>query len=268
VIEAFEQWYDQGGAALAMDLWPESIVSFIQQAITDLSHGRIRMAEPLPDWHCHGWVKKAILSYFRMLSNQVMHGSTFGYDKVPSRYSADDIAQLEADGIRLVPPAHVRMGSYVAPGCVVMPSFINIGAYVGENTMIDTWATVGSGAQVGKNVHLSGGAGLGGVLEPIQARPTIVEDDCFIGGRCQVAEGVIVRRGAVLAAGVVITASTPIVDVKSGAVQYGEVPQNTVVIPGTMPMRHGQYHSAAALIVKQRCFNTDVKTQLESLLRH
>ena len=248
----------------------------VETAISGLDAGTFRVAEKTDgDWVVHQWLKKAVLLGFRLEGNRVMSGgpSRLGmggghfYDKVPSKFEGwteDDFAKA---AFRVVPPAAVRRGSYIAPGAVLMPSYVNIGARVGSGTMVDTWATVGSCAQIGENVHLSGGVGIGGVLEPLQANPTIIEDGCFIGARSEVVEGVIVREGAVLAMGVFISQSTKIYDRATGQITYGEVPAYSVVVPGTLPARDGSHSLACAVIVKTVDAKTRAKTGVNELLR-
>lgn len=239
----------------------------VENTILMLDCGKLRVAEPTTDsWQVNEWVKMAILLYFRTQGmTPVEAGELEFYDKVPTKRN---FAKL---GIRVVPPAVARMGSYIAPGVIMMPSFVNIGAYVGEGTMVDTWATVGSCAQIGKRVHLAGGVGIGGVLEPMQASPVIVEDDCFIGSRCIVVEGAHIGREAVLGANVVITKSTHIIDVtQNPVVEYtGYVPPRSVVIPGTRPRQFpgGEYGVPCALIIGQRKESTDTKVSLNETLR-
>ncbi len=232
-----------------------------------VDRGKLRVAQPEGGkWVTNAWLKQAILLYFRMQFVEEIQCVPFQWtDKIPIKKWNTDM------GVRVVPPATVRFGAYVAKGAVLMPSYVNIGAYVGENSMVDTWATVGSCAQIGANVHLSGGVGIGGVLEPPQAQPVIIEDDCFVGSRCIVVEGVVVKRGAVLGAGVVLTQSTPIVDATSpGApITKGAVPENCVVIPGTMPKKFpgGEFGTPCALIIGKRSASTDRKTSLNQVLR-
>ena len=240
----------------------------VRETIDRLDRGLLRVAEPDEQgtWHVNEWVKKAILLYFPLMGMETMEAGPMEYrDKIPLKQG------LEERGMRVVPPAVARYGSYLAPGTVMMPSYVNIGAYVDSGTMVDTWATVGSCAQVGKNVHLSGGVGLGGVLEPVQANPVIIEDHCFVGSRCIVVEGVHVEREAVLGAGTVLTARTKIVDVTGPepVVYMGRVPARSVVIPGTMPKHFpaGQYGVPCALIIGQRKESTDKKTSLNEALR-
>ncbi|MGB5234204.1 MAG: 2,3,4,5-tetrahydropyridine-2,6-dicarboxylate N-succinyltransferase, partial [Candidatus Macondimonas sp.] len=235
-----------------------------------LEQGQCRVAEPLPGggWQVNEWLKKAVLLSFRLEDNQLMDGG-FGrfYDKVPTRFAGFSEADFRALGARVVPPATVRRGAYIARGAVLMPSYVNIGAYVGENTMVDTWATVGSCAQIGRNVHLSGGVGIGGVLEPLQAAPTIIEDDCFIGARSEIVEGVIVERGAVISMGVYIGQSTRIYDRQTGTVSYGRVPAGAVVVSGSLPSADGRYSLYCAVIVKQVDEKTRAKVGINQLLR-
>jgi len=235
-----------------------------------LDSGKARVAERGADgaWTVHQWLKKAVLLSFRLSDNGVMGASDDPHwDKVPLKTAGWGENRFRDAGFRMVPGAVVRRGAYVARNVVLMPSFVNIGAYVDESAMIDTWATVGSCAQIGKNVHISGGAGIGGVLEPLQANPVVIEDDCFIGARSEVAEGVIVRQGAVLSMGVYLGASTKIVDRKTGAVTRGEVPPYAVVVPGAMPDPHGGPSLYCAVIVKQVDAQTRSKTSINELLR-
>ena len=221
-------------------------------------------------WQTNQWLKKAVLLSFRLSENRISGGNDGGgrfYDKVPLKYENFGAAEFLSSGARVVPGAVVRRGSYIAPKVVLMPAFVNIGAYIGEGAMIDTWATVGSCAQIGAGVHLSGGAGIGGVLEPLQASPTIVEDDCFIGARSEVVEGAIIGKGSVLAMGVFIGKSTRIYDRQSGEVFYGAVPPYSVVVPGTLPSKDGSYALACAIIVKRVDAKTRAKTALNDLLR-
>jgi 2,3,4,5-tetrahydropyridine-2,6-dicarboxylate N-succinyltransferase len=243
----------------------------VTAAIDLLDRGRARVAAPGPDgWTVHAWLKKAVLLYFRLHANRLMPGGPDGaphFDKVPLKYAGYTADDFRRDGVRVVPPATVRKGAYIAPTCVLMPSYVNIGAYVDEGALIDTWATVGSCAQIGKRVHLSGGAGIGGVLEPLQASPVIVEDDCFIGARAEVAEGVIVQRGAVISMGVYLGASTKIVNRQTGEVTTGRVPPYAVVVPGTLPGKDGAPGLYCAVIVKQVDERTRMKTAINDLLR-
>jgi 2,3,4,5-tetrahydropyridine-2-carboxylate N-succinyltransferase len=243
----------------------------VDAALDLLDSGRARVAEPVDGgWQVNQWLKKAVLLSFRLNAMTEIPGGPGGapwWDKVDSKFKGWDAARFTAAGFRAVPGAIVRKGAYIAPNAVLMPSFVNLGAYVGEGTMIDTWATVGSCAQIGRNVHISGGTGIGGVLEPLQAGPVIIEDDCFIGARSEVAEGVVVERGAVISMGVFIGASTKIVDRSSGAVSYGRIPAYSVVVPGTLPARDGGPSLACAVIVKRVDEKTRSKTSINELLR-
>ncbi|MEM6410962.1 MAG: 2,3,4,5-tetrahydropyridine-2,6-dicarboxylate N-succinyltransferase [Pseudomonadota bacterium] len=263
-------WDDR--ASLSTDTQGE-VREAVGETLALLDSGRARVAEPdgAGGWCVNQWLKKAVLLSFRLNSNVVMEGgpgvSGTWWDKVPSKFEGWGAPEFEAAGFRAVPPCAVRRGAYIAPNAVLMPSYVNIGAYVGEGTMVDTWATVGSCAQIGKNVHISGGAGIGGVLEPLQANPVIIEDNCFIGARAEVAEGVIVREGSVLAMGVFLSQSTKIVDRQSGEVRYGEVPPYSVVVPGTMEANNGGPNLAAAIIIKTVDERTRSKTGVNELLR-
>jgi 2,3,4,5-tetrahydropyridine-2-carboxylate N-succinyltransferase len=247
------------------------IRSAVEAAIAALDSGEARIAEKRGgEWVVHQWLKKAVLLSFRLNPMEMIPGGPGGahwWDKVPSKFSGWRPSEFESAGFRAVPGAIVRRGAFVAPGAVLMPSFVNIGARVGEGAMIDTWATVGSCAQIGRNVHISGGAGIGGVLEPLQAGPVIIEDDCFIGARSEVAEGVVVEQGAVLSMGVFLGASTKIVDRASGEVHYGRVPAYSVVVPGTLPAKDGGPSLACAVIVKRVDERTRSKTSINELLR-
>ena len=247
----------------------DDTLAAVDEAIARLDDGSLRVAEASDDgWVVNQWLKKAVLLSFRLNKNAVVEaGYTRYYDKVPSKYSGFSAEDFAASGTRVVPDAIVRRGAYVAPDVVLMPSFVNIGAYVDQGTMIDTWATVGSCAQIGKNVHLSGGAGIGGVLEPLQASPTIIEDDCFIGARSEIVEGVVVEKGAVIAMGVFISQSTRIFDRETDEIQYGRVPAGSVVVPGSLPSTDGRYNLACAVIVKRVDAKTRAKTSLNELLR-
>jgi len=242
----------------------------VEEALRLLDSGEARVAQPGSDgWIVNQWLKKAVLLSFRLNDNEVMPGpgGSAWFDKVPSKFAGWDEARFRAAGFRAVPGSIVRRGAFVAKGAVLMPSFVNIGAYVGEGTMIDTWATVGSCAQIGRNVHISGGTGIGGVLEPLQAGPVIIEDDCFIGARSEVAEGVVVEQGAVISMGVFLGASTKIVDRATGEVIYGRVPAYSVVVPGTLPGKDGGPGLACAVIVKRVDARTRSKTGINELLR-
>jgi 2,3,4,5-tetrahydropyridine-2-carboxylate N-succinyltransferase len=241
----------------------------IDAAIDLLDRGELRVAEPIRGrWQVNEWVKKAVLLYFRTHDNRAIDaGYTRFYDKVPLKYAAATDAELSVGGVRVVPHAIVRRGAYVAPNTVLMPSYVNIGAYVGSGTMVDTWATVGSGVQIGRNVHLSGGVGIGGVLEPLQASPTIIEDDCFIGARSEIVEGVIVGAGSVISMGVYIGQSTRILDRASGRILQGHVPPGSVVVSGNLPAKDGSHSLYCAVIVKQVDAQTRAKTSINELLR-
>ncbi|QPQ54641.1 2,3,4,5-tetrahydropyridine-2,6-dicarboxylate N-succinyltransferase [Allosphingosinicella flava] len=244
----------------------------VNEALALLDSGTARVAEPDGGggWTVNQWLKKAVLLSFRLNDNALVDGGAAGapaFDKVPSKFSGWDEAAFRAAGFRAVPGAAVRRGAFIGKGAILMPSFVNIGAYVGEGTMVDTWATVGSCAQIGKNVHLSGGAGIGGVLEPLQANPVVIEDGCFIGARAEVAEGVIVREGAVLSMGVYLGASTKIVDRASGEIFRGEVPPYAVVVPGALPDPNGGPSLYCAVIVKRVDAQTRAKTGINELLR-
>jgi 2,3,4,5-tetrahydropyridine-2-carboxylate N-succinyltransferase len=248
---------------------PAKIGKAVAQVLDELDRGRLRVAEKVSGTaHTHQWIKKAVLLSFRLRDNQLVRaGSLQFYDKVPTKFHSYDRGRFERGGFRVVPPAVARHGAYIAKNVVLMPSFVNVGAYVDEGTMIDTWATVGSCAQIGKNVHLSGGVGIGGVLEPLQASPTIVEDNCFVGARSEIVEGVVVEENAVISMGVFISASTRILDRASGEILYGRVPAGSVVVPGTLPSRDGKYGLYCAVIVKQVDARTRAKTSINELLR-
>ena len=252
---------------------PKEIQDAVAHVIAELDGGRLRVAtrEGLGQWTVHQWIKKAVLLSFRLKDNALMQsGDLQFFDKVPTKFEGMTEQQIAATGVRVVPPAVARRGAFVAKGAILMPSYVNIGAYVDEGTMVDTWATVGSCAQVGKNVHLSGGVGLGGVLEPLQANPTIIEDNCFIGARSEVVEGVIVEENSVLGMGVYIGQSTPIFNRDTGEISYGRVPSGSVVISGNLPKKtkSGQdYSTYAAIIVKTVDAQTRSKTSINDLLR-
>jgi len=243
----------------------------VDAALAALDRGEARIAENADgEWAVHEWLKKAVLLSFRLNPMEAISGGPAGahwWDKVPSKFAAWGEKEFAAAAFRAVPGAIVRRGAYIAPGAVLMPSFVNIGAYVGEGSMIDTWATVGSCAQIGRNVHISGGAGIGGVLEPLQAGPVIIEDDCFIGARSEVAEGVIVERGSVLSMGVFLGASTKIVERATGEIYCGRVPPYSVVVPGALPGKDGGPALACAVIVKRVDERTRSKTSINELLR-
>ncbi|MFM2053239.1 MAG: 2,3,4,5-tetrahydropyridine-2,6-dicarboxylate N-succinyltransferase [Pseudomonadota bacterium] len=272
VIEA--AWEDR--ANLSVSAAPAEVREAVAQAIAELDAGRLRVAsrEGVGQWTVHQWLKKAVLLSFRLNDNVPMGGTGEGaltfFDKVPTKFGGLSEAQLRATGVRVVPPAVARRGSFVAPGAILMPSYVNIGAYVDAGTMVDTWATVGSCAQIGKNVHLSGGVGIGGVLEPLQANPTIIEDNCFIGARSEVVEGVIVEEHSVLGMGVYLGQSTPIFDRATGEISYGRVPSGSVVVSGNLPKKAANgadYSMYAAIIVKRVDAQTRAKTSINDLLR-
>jgi 2,3,4,5-tetrahydropyridine-2,6-dicarboxylate N-succinyltransferase len=241
----------------------------VGRVIDALDTGQLRVAEKKDgEWVVHEWIKKAVLLSFRLADNRVVGGGfTSFYDKVPLKYAGWSEAEFRAGGARIVPPATVRRGAYVAADAVLMPCYVNIGAYVDSGTMVDTWATVGSCAQIGRNVHLSGGAGIGGVLEPLQSMPTIIEDDCFIGARSEVVEGVVVEQGAVISMGVFIGQSTRIYDRETGTIGYGRVPAGAVVVPGSLPASDGTHSLYCAVIVKRVDEQTRRKVSLNELLR-
>ena len=242
----------------------------VEHVIAEMNAGRMRVAtrQAVGQWTTHQWIKKAVLLSFRLKDNEVIKAGDLGfYDKVPTKFAHLSKEEMKASGVRVVPPAVARRGSYIAKGAILMPSYVNIGAYVDEGTMVDTWATVGSCAQVGKNVHLSGGVGLGGVLEPVQANPTIIEDNCFIGARSEVVEGVIVEENSVISMGVYIGQSTKIYDRATGEVTYGRIPSGSVVVSGNLPSADGKYSLYCAVIVKRVDAQTRAKTSLNDLLR-
>ena len=260
--------WDNREDASALD---SGVADAVTRAIALLDSGKARVAQKSgDDWVVNQWLKKAVLLSFRLNPMGLIDGGIDGakwWDKVPSKFEGWGEAEFKTAGFRAVPPCAVRRGAFIAPGAVLMPSYVNIGAYVGESSMVDTWASIGSCAQIGKNVHVSAGAGIGGVLEPLQANPTIIEDGAFIGARSEVVEGVIVREGAVLAMGVFISGSTKIVDRHSGAITYGEVPPYAVVAPGTLPDPKGGPSLACAVIVKTVDERTRAKTAINELLR-
>lgn len=257
------------------DINPKNVDAESKRAVEEALHlldtGAMRVAErqAVGQWTVNEWLKKAVLLSFRMEDNKVMPagGSMQFYDKVPTKFANYSEADFQAAGVRVVPPAVARRGSYIAPGAILMPSYVNIGAYVDSGTMVDTWATVGSCAQIGKNVHLSGGVGIGGVLEPLQASPTIIEDNCFIGARSEVVEGVIVEEGSVISMGVYIGQSTRIYDRETGEIHYGRVPAGSVVVSGNLPSKDGSYSLYCAVIVKKVDAKTLSKVGINALLR-
>jgi 2,3,4,5-tetrahydropyridine-2-carboxylate N-succinyltransferase len=256
-------------AALTPKTLTRELGEALEECLAALDSGQARVAEPHGDgWVVNQWLKKAVLLYFRAHENRVIDaGFTRFYDKVPLKYAHASDAQLRAGGARIVPHAVVRRGAYIAPDAVLMPSYVNIGAYVGAGTMVDTWATVGSCAQIGRNVHLSGGVGIGGVLEPLQASPTIIEDDCFIGARSEIVEGVVVGAGSVISMGVFVGQSTRIYDRTTGTILQGRVPAGSVVVSGTLPSADGRYSLYCAVIVKRVDAQTRAKTSINELLR-
>ncbi|WP_456373194.1 2,3,4,5-tetrahydropyridine-2,6-dicarboxylate N-succinyltransferase [Thiolapillus sp.] len=264
IEEAFEQ---------RADITPRNVDTLVRDAIMEtieqIDAGSLRVAEPTDQgWQVNEWVKKAVLLSFRINDNEFMKGGfTNYYDKVPSKYADYNAREFRDAGVRVVPPASVRKGAYIAPSCVLMPSYVNIGAYVDSGTMVDTWATVGSCAQIGKNVHLSGGVGIGGVLEPLQAAPTIIEDNCFIGARSEIVEGVIVEKGSVISMGVYIGQSTRIYDREKDEILYGRVPAGSVVVSGNLPSKDGKYSLYCAVIVKKVDEKTLGKVGINELLR-
>ena len=242
----------------------------VEDVIADLNAGRLRVAQRqgVGEWTVNQWVKKAVLLSFRLNDNRLMRAGDLGFfDKVPTKFAHMDEAQLRASGVRVVPPAVARRGSFIGRNVVLMPSYVNIGAYVDEGTMVDTWATVGSCAQIGRNVHLSGGVGIGGVLEPLQANPTIIEDNCFIGARSEVVEGVIVEENSVISMGVYISQSTKIYNRMTGEVSYGRIPAGSVVVSGSLPAADGSHSLYCAVIVKKVTAETRAKTSINELLR-
>ena len=256
-------------AHITPDLANIEVRQAVEEAIHLLDTGRARVAEQkgIGDWQVNEWLKKAVLLSFRLEDNIPIAGYTQYYDKVPSKFANTTLEEFQAAGVRVVPPATARRGSYIASDTVLMPSYVNIGAYVDSGTMVDTWATVGSCAQIGKNVHLSGGVGIGGVLEPLQANPTIIEDNCFIGARSEVVEGVIVEEGAVISMGVYIGQSTKIFNRETGEVTFGRIPAGSVVVSGNLPSKDGSYSLYCAVIVKQVDAKTRSKVGINELLR-
>ena len=248
---------------------PARIGEAVAHILGELDAGTLRVAEKIDgQWQVHQWIKKAVLLSFRLEDNRMMgEGVTRYFDKVPTKFADYDTHTFQKGGFRVVPPAVARRGSFIARNVVLMPSYVNIGAYVDEGTMVDTWATVGSCAQIGKNVHLSGGVGIGGVLEPLQANPTIIEDNCFIGARSEIVEGVVVEENSVISMGVYIGQSTKIYDRSTGQVSYGRVPAGSVVVSGNLPSNDGKYSLYCAVIVKKVDAGTRAKTSINELLR-
>jgi len=266
VIEA--AWENRANLSIASA--PAEVRDAVNHVIDALDTGKLRVAERqgVGQWHVNQWAKKAVLLSFRLNDNVPMAAGDLNFfDKVPTKFAGMSEEQLRATGVRVVPPAVARRGSFVAKGAILMPSYVNIGAYVDEGTMVDTWAAVGSCAQIGKNVHLSGGVGIGGVLEPMQANPTIIEDNCFIGARSEVVEGVIVEENSVLSMGVYIGQSTKIYDRATGEVTYGRIPSGSVVVSGNLPSADGKYSLYCAVIVKRVDAQTRAKTSINDLLR-
>ncbi|HEX5806361.1 MAG TPA: 2,3,4,5-tetrahydropyridine-2,6-dicarboxylate N-succinyltransferase [Macromonas sp.] len=249
---------------------PQEVQDAVEHVIAELNSGKLRVAtrQGVGQWTVHQWLKKAVLLSFRLKDNEIMQAGDLGfYDKVPTKFAHLSPQEMAATGVRVVPPAVARRGSFIGKGAILMPSYVNIGAYVDEGTMVDTWATVGSCAQIGKNVHLSGGVGIGGVLEPLQANPTIIEDNCFIGARSEVVEGVIVEENSVISMGVYIGQSTKIYDRATGEVTYGRIPAGSVVVSGNLPSACGKYSLYCAVIVKKVDAQTRSKTSINDLLR-
>jgi len=264
-----DTWFEQR-SEISLSAVPADLAAALDQVIAALDSGALRVAEKIDGtWITHQWVKKAVLLYFRTHDNRVVHGGggVTWFDKVPTRFDGYTDSQFRDGGFRVVPPAVARAGSFIGRNVVLMPSYVNIGAYVDEGTMVDTWATVGSCAQIGKHVHLSGGVGIGGVLEPLQANPTIIEDNCFIGARSEIVEGVIVEANSVISMGVFIGQSTKIYDRATGEVVYGRVPSGSVVVPGSLPSADGTYSLNCAVIVKRVDAQTRAKTSINDLLR-
>ncbi|GAB3475065.1 2,3,4,5-tetrahydropyridine-2,6-dicarboxylate N-succinyltransferase [Polaromonas eurypsychrophila] len=261
-------WDDR--ANLSPQAASKEIQDAVEHTISELNAGRLRVAtrQGVGQWTTHQWIKKAVLLSFRLKDNVMMRAGDLGFfDKVPTKFAHLSEEEMKASGVRVVPPAVARRGSYIAKGAILMPSYVNIGAYVDEGSMVDAWATVGSCAQVGKNVHLSGGVGLGGVLEPLQANPTIIEDNCFIGARSEIVEGVIVEENSVVSMGVYIGQSTPIYDREADTVTYGRIPAGSVVVSGNLPKAGGKYSLYCAVIVKRVDAKTRATTSLNDLLR-
>jgi 2,3,4,5-tetrahydropyridine-2-carboxylate N-succinyltransferase len=277
-LEALIDSAFEGRATITPSTAERALLDALDQVINELNAGTLRVAEKRDGtWVTNQWIKKAVLLYFRTHDNEVMPDAggsakhavaTRWFDKVPVKFDKDYSAgQFREGGVRVVPPATVRTGTFIGKNVVLMPSYVNIGAYVDEGTMVDTWATVGSCAQIGKNVHLSGGVGIGGVLEPLQANPTIIEDNCFIGARSEIVEGVIVEAHSVISMGVFIGQSTKIYDRATGEIVYGRVPSGSVVVPGSLPSPDGKYSLACAVIVKRVDEATRAKTSINELLR-
>ncbi len=257
-------------AKLSPSVAPQEVLDAVEHTIEQLNNGKLRVAtrDGVGQWTTHQWVKKAVLLSFRLTDNELRRAGDLGfYDKVPTKFANLSEQEMRATGVRVVPPAVARRGSFIARGAILMPSYVNIGAYVDEGTMVDTWAAVGSCAQIGKNVHLSGGVGIGGVLEPMQANPTIIEDNCFIGARSEIVEGVIVEENSVISMGVYIGQSTPVYDRELDTVSYGRIPAGSVVVSGNLPKAGGKYSLYCAVIVKKVDAKTRATTSLNDLLR-
>ncbi|MGL5742668.1 MAG: 2,3,4,5-tetrahydropyridine-2,6-dicarboxylate N-succinyltransferase [Legionella sp.] len=261
---AFEQ-----RQTLSIDTASPELIAAVNEVLSCLDSGQYRVAEKInEEWVVHQWIKKAVILSFKLFHNQVVDsGFCQFYDKVPLKYNNYTEEQFKQTGVRVVPQAMVRKGAYIAKNCVLMPSYVNVGAYIDEGVMVDTWATVGSCAQIGKNVHLSGGVGIGGVLEPLQANPTIIEDNCFIGARSEVVEGVIVERNSVLSMGVYLGQSTKIFNRLTGEITYGRIPAGSVVVAGSLPSEDKSYSLYCAVIVKQVDEKTRAKVRINELLR-
>ena len=266
-----QAWEDRANLSIASA--PKEVTDAVEQVIAQLNSGKLRVAtrESVGQWTTHQWIKKAVLLSFRLKDNEIMQAGDLGfYDKVPTKFAHLSEQEMKASGVRVVPPAVARRGSFIASGAILMPSYVNIGAYVDSGTMVDTWATVGSCAQIGKNVHLSGGVGIGGVLEPMQAGPTIIEDNCFIGARSEVVEGVVIEENSVLGMGVFIGQSTPIFDRATGEISYGRVASGSVVVSGNIPKvaaNGAPFSMYAAIVVKRVDAQTRSKTSINDLLR-
>lgn len=268
LTDLIEQFYEQRHT-LTPSTTPPALREAIHEVLQQLNVGQLRVAAPIDgQWVVFDWVKKAILLAFKCYDNQVIDaGFCQFYDKLPLKYEHTSQAQFQKESVRIVPHAMVRQGAFIGKGAILMPSYVNVGAYIGEETLIDTWATVGSCAQIGHRVHLSGGAGIGGVLEPLQAHPTIIEDNCFIGARSEIVEGVIVERDAVISMGVFIGQSTKIYDRETKTITYGRIPQGAVVVPGQLPSEDGSHSLACAVIIKRVDEKTRAKTSINDLLR-
>ncbi|AKC60435.1 2,3,4,5-tetrahydropyridine-2,6-dicarboxylate N-succinyltransferase [Blochmannia endosymbiont of Camponotus (Colobopsis) obliquus] len=269
IQKIIEDAFEQRMIILHNKVSPE-IYDAIKTTINKLNNGTLRVANKInKNWITHEWIKKAILLSFYVFKNKLIKwGDGQFFDKIPNKFNNWNNIKFQEEKIRVVPPTHVRYGAYVAKNTILMPSYVNIGAYIDQGAMIDTWATVGSCAQIGKNVHLSGGVGIGGVLEPLQNNPTIIENDCFIGARSEIVEGVIVEEGSVISMGVFIGKSTKIYDRETGAIFYGKIPARSVVVPGNLPSKNGLYSLYCAVIVKKVDINTINKTKINEILRN